>query len=192
MTDQIGRPILLCRFPAKLKSFYMQTIEKEGDKAASASASSSAPDASQQEERKNADDPLVLTESVDLLLPGVGEVVGGSMRTWDLAKLMAGFAREKIDPKDYYWSRGTLASRSSPPFTPQPSSQGVPVTIASCWGFGGKSKQTRAGDGSKRSAADVRLRWFALLPPTGTRICANLVRTRTAAGVWASSATCAG
>jgi len=86
LTDAIGRPILLCRFPAKLKSFYMQAIDQD-----------------EEESKANGDDPIVLTESVDLLLPGVGEVIGGSMRTWDHDKLMAGYAREGIDPTDYYW-----------------------------------------------------------------------------------------
>lgn len=75
MTDEINEMILLMKFPVEIKSFYMQRC---------------------------ADDKR-LTESVDLLFPGVGEIIGGSMRMHDYEELMEGYKREGIDASSYYW-----------------------------------------------------------------------------------------
>jgi len=75
MIDMIGKPVFLIKFPADIKSFYMAKCKDRKD----------------------------LTESVDLLMPGVGEIIGGSMREYDYDALMKGFATHGIDAKNYYW-----------------------------------------------------------------------------------------
>lgn len=78
MTDIIGTPVFLHSFPAELKAFYMKKIPSEEGK-------------------------TVFTESCDLLMPNVGEIVGGSMRISDMEELLAAYKREGIDAAPYYW-----------------------------------------------------------------------------------------
>jgi asparaginyl-tRNA synthetase len=87
MTDILGTPVFLHSFPAELKAFYMK--KKEATATAIAPGSRSG--------------QPVLTESCDLLMPGVGEIVGGSMRIADIDELLSAYGREGIDPAPYYW-----------------------------------------------------------------------------------------
>ncbi|THH27808.1 hypothetical protein EUX98_g6380 [Antrodiella citrinella] len=79
MTDILGVPMFLHGFPAELKAFYMKKIPNQDDGGP------------------------ICTESCDLLMPGVGEIVGGSMRIADMEELISAYKREGIDPAPYYW-----------------------------------------------------------------------------------------
>lgn len=48
-------------------------------------------------------DDRSFTESVDILIPNVGEVVGGSMRMDNGEELTEAYIKEGLDPKAYYW-----------------------------------------------------------------------------------------
>lgn len=75
MVDMIGEPTFMIKFPAHMKAFYMQRCAENQE----------------------------LTESVDLLMPGIGEIIGGSMRIWNYDELSAAYKREGLDPSPYYW-----------------------------------------------------------------------------------------
>jgi asparaginyl-tRNA synthetase len=75
MIALIGEPTFMTHFPVVMKSFYMKRDPKDS----------------------------TLTESVDVLIPGVGEIVGGSMRIHDYDELMEGYKREGISSEPYYW-----------------------------------------------------------------------------------------
>jgi asparaginyl-tRNA synthetase len=67
-------PVTVFNYPKEIKPFYM---------------------------RLNDDDQTVT--AMDLLVPGIGEIVGGSQREERLAVLEANMRRHKMDPADYKW-----------------------------------------------------------------------------------------
>lgn len=73
--DNYGKPVFITRFPTKMKAFYMEPCKDNKDE----------------------------TYSTDLLLPNVGEVVGGSMRIWDYKELENKLKENNLKVKDYKW-----------------------------------------------------------------------------------------
>jgi asparaginyl-tRNA synthetase len=74
LTDLYGRPTILYNYPQAIKAFYMKA---------------------------NGDGKTV--QACDVLVPGVGEVIGGSQREDDIEKLRAQIALIGIDEKDMSW-----------------------------------------------------------------------------------------
>jgi asparaginyl-tRNA synthetase len=74
--EHLGKPIFITQFPSHMKAFYMEPLETERG---------------------------IETNSCDLLFPGVGEVVGGSMRNSDYSDLMEKINKEGIPVENYKW-----------------------------------------------------------------------------------------
>ena len=75
LIDKIGVPTFITRFPRGMKPFYMKVDPKDPDR----------------------------TLSADLIVPGLGEIIGGSQREDDYDVLLEGFKREGLDTKPYQW-----------------------------------------------------------------------------------------
>lgn len=121
MTDTINEPILLCRFPAEIKSFYMQRCSEDRRLTESVRAARRRRRSGRRRRRvsrflKVASPPF----QVDVLMPSVGEIVGGSMRIWDSEELLEGYRREGIDPTPYYWYTDQVSGTVAGPFAPVP------------------------------------------------------------------------
>lgn len=75
LTEQhFGSPVILHDYPRGIKPFYM---------------------------RVNDDDKTV--RAMDVLVPGVGEIIGGSQREERLDVLESRMAEQQLDPSDYWW-----------------------------------------------------------------------------------------
>jgi len=77
LTEQhVGRPVVVMNYPKEIKAFYM---------------------------RLNDDDKTVA--AMDVLAPGIGEIIGGSQREERLDVLDRRLAEHALDPKAYWWYR---------------------------------------------------------------------------------------
>jgi len=72
----VGRPVVVMNYPKEIKAFYM---------------------------RLNDDDKTVA--AMDVLAPGIGEIIGGSQREERLDVLDRRLAEHALDPKAYWWYR---------------------------------------------------------------------------------------
>lgn len=80
LSSHFGRPLFVTHYPAKIKAFYMRAT-RVGEESES-----------KREET---------VEAFDLLVPGLGELIGGSAREEDFDRLAARIEEEKLDPGDY-------------------------------------------------------------------------------------------
>jgi asparaginyl-tRNA synthetase len=72
----VGRPVVVMNYPKDIKAFYMRMNDDERTVAA-----------------------------MDVLAPGIGEIIGGSQREERLDVLDARLAAHGLDPKTYWWYR---------------------------------------------------------------------------------------
>lgn len=75
LTEKVyNGPVILTDYPSGIKAFYM---------------------------KQNEDGKTV--RAMDILVPRLGEIIGGSERESDLEKLKTRLAEQDLDPKDYWW-----------------------------------------------------------------------------------------
>jgi asparaginyl-tRNA synthetase len=74
--ELVGRPVVVMNYPKEIKAFYMRLNDDEKTVAA-----------------------------MDVLAPGIGEIIGGSQREERLSVLDARMKEMHLDPQAYYWYR---------------------------------------------------------------------------------------
>jgi asparaginyl-tRNA synthetase len=74
--EHVGRPVVVMNYPKGIKAFYMRLNDDERTVAA-----------------------------MDVLAPGIGEIIGGAQREERLDVLDARLAAHDLDPKAYWWYR---------------------------------------------------------------------------------------
>ena len=89
------KPVILTNYPRAIKSFYMKQDNEPATNA-----------------RGEVFGPTV--RAMDVLFPGIGEIIGGSQREDDLDKLTARMAEVGIDPEAIWWYLDTRRFGSAP------------------------------------------------------------------------------
>ena len=84
------KPVILTNYPKQIKAFYMK----------------------QDEESDAAPGPTV--RAMDVLFPGIGEIIGGSQREDNYEKLMARIHEVGIDPENLWWYLDTRKFGTAP------------------------------------------------------------------------------
>jgi asparaginyl-tRNA synthetase len=84
------KPVILINYPAAIKAFYMKLNDDT--------------DAT----------PAPTVRAMDVLFPGIGEIIGGSQREDNLEKLTARMQQVGINPDDLWWYLDTRRFGSAP------------------------------------------------------------------------------
>jgi asparaginyl-tRNA synthetase len=84
------KPVILTNYPKDIKAFYMKQ-DDESDAA-----------------------PGQTVRAMDVLFPGIGEIIGGSQREDNYEKLMTRIAEVGIDPENLWWYLDTRKFGSAP------------------------------------------------------------------------------
>ena len=78
--EHFKQPVILTNYPKGIKAFYMRLDD-------------------------NCEPDRQTVSAMDILVPGIGEIIGGSQREERLDKLDARLVEMKLNPADYWWYR---------------------------------------------------------------------------------------
>ena len=84
------KPVIITNYPSKIKSFYMK-LDEESDAV-----------------------PGQTVRAMDVLFPGIGEIIGGSQREENYDKLLARVKEVGIDPENLWWYLETRKFGTAP------------------------------------------------------------------------------